>query len=252
MKPISMYRNSDASQGGGDASNGGTTNGTETKTEYVAKSDFDKLHASFAEFTDLVTKNFTGAPPMRDNSNNTAPANSNPSPVNNNSDGDISVEEAAEYGFEPKQVKFLNSLVTQRASKIAEATTSSQLNNASKADWAVKKASELDDLAYSKWPDLKNKQSEMYQIADEIMREHSRYDPEYRKKPDAVLSVAIRAEEELKRRKNNNTTVPNPLPKRYETFSIEVGSKSGGVEHRKNDTNISPERQQLRGLLRNS
>jgi len=221
---------------------------TEDSPQYVAKQDFEKLHQQFSEFTDLVTQNLLKGNTMRDQPTPQAPT------LNTGDQSQpavISDEDVEQYGFEPKQVKFMTSLVQKVANDVAQKVSKDTLTQSDAQKFKEQERARLDNEAYSEFPELKDRNSELYKLTLQLTDEARRLNPENDQKPDLILFSALRADKLLKKRaeskiipQQNETYRP-----RFDSFSLEVGGMSGGSLNNKKEEVLSDTRKTIRGLL---
>lgn len=229
----------------------GNQNGSGDKgPQYVPKEDFDKLHQQFSEFTELATSFFTKGDSMKEPmQNNTQPPANNAGSVGE-SDFGFTDAEAAEHGFDDKQVKFIQKLLVKNADVVASKAVDRVMSQGTEAE-IKRKTVELDNQSFADFPDLKDKNSEFYKETVRIMNEQRQWDRHAESRPDFQYAAALKAERLLRQRNaEKNNSNPNPLPNRFDNFSVEVNTHSHEVNRQERNKNISPERQQLRSLLR--
>lgn len=160
----------------------------------------------------------------------------------------LSKEEAEEYGFDEKQVKFMNGFVSKVARETAVAVSREAVSSYDTVKTISQETAEMDQEAYTRFPDLKNPQSALYKKTAQIMERQRKIekDPD-KNRPDFMLSAAFRAKALLEDEEKQKNIPQNPYPEqRRNRFQLEVSSTSNGIKRDEKPEQLSPERQQLR------
>jgi hypothetical protein len=210
-----------------------TTPATDTKDDFVPKKEFQDLHSKFSNFTDLVTKHLIKDDMRDDGKADTTKYDSNAGDVHAKAD---TIEED-DLDLDPKTRAYIDKK-TREAREEAK-----NILNVSAESERKKLATDLDNEAYSTFPQLKDQSDPLYKMTTQIIAEQKRLDPKAKDRPDLVLSSALIAKKRLEAQEKTPAETTVDRPKRFDSMSVEVGGTTGGkIPQNKRQETVSDNR----------
>lgn len=155
----------------------------------------------------------------------------------------VSKEEIDEAGFDDRQLGVIGKLVSS--------AVTAAVGEAKKEGAVMTEQGRYDAMAYKKFPDLKNPNSQFYKLSESIIKRRESYDPSIRKRPDLLWTIGNEAEEAVKATTENNNYSSNNAPRNRgaDASFLEGSRSSGGVTKNSNNNEISEDRKWVRSKL---
>lgn len=188
----------------------------DTDDGFVPKKEFQELHSKFSNFTDLVTKHLIKDDMRDDGKTDTGKDDSKAG----DSHAKVDTTEEDDLDLDPKTRSYIDKKAREEASKI--------VTNVSTESDRKKLTTDLDNEAYSTFPQLKDKADPLYKMTVQIIEDQKRLDPRAKDRPDLVLSSALIAKKRIDAQQQKTTDPVVNQPKRFDSMSVEVGGTTGG------------------------
>lgn len=192
------------------------------------KDDVKALENKFDSFMDIMSEAVNKPAPQA------AAPEVKAEPVFNN-------QELEEAGFDDKQMTVLE--------KIVKNAVNSAVGEARKETTALSEQEKYDNMAFKKFPQLRDKNSQMYKAAAQRIAARESYDSKVRQRPDLLWSVGNEIDEIIKGSQDNYSN-NNAQRNNSSSASFLEGSRSSSrVENNNKNDEPSDERKWVRQKL---
>lgn len=159
----------------------------------------------------------------------------------------LSDEQLAELGFDERQVSWIKGTIKD----VAEQTATTVLRTNHQKMTLAQAQREYDIKAETDFPDLKNKNSRLYQVTQEVIRKKAGVDPHASTRPDLVYSSVLEAQRQLGYNASNSGSNTTNMPHRNTTYRgfTESSSMPSASTSQSNNGQVSERRQWVKQKL---